>query len=160
MKHLYVMSKDFDELEKFHDELIDEGFSDSRIHAWTDDEAEAENHRILAVNPFNKTNIVRMTIRGAILGVCLSSLLLVAHFYWGLSHPIGTVPFIFGALVLLGLSTWEGGLIGIHLANEKFKHLEEKIHSGNHLLIVDYADTQESSIRKNMQRHDFEVVTA
>jgi hypothetical protein len=153
MKHKYYLTNNLDELEHVHDELMQSGLKDEQIHVLSDDEQALPKHHLQSVNEFAKTDIVRSTLRGAAIGVLLSSIVLLVPLIFNLTTPIGMLPFVFAALVVLGFSTWEGGLWGIQMPNTRFEGLFEKIHNGEHLLIVDYDESQEDALAKTESAH-------
>jgi hypothetical protein len=153
MNHKYYLTDNLDELEDVHDELIDSGFRDEQIHVMSDEESELPKHHLQSVNVFAKTDIVRSTLRGAAIGITLSALVLLAPVIFELNTPIGMVPFVFAAIVVLGFSTWEGGLWGIQEPNSRFKKFFERFKHGEHLLIVDFNDQQEEFVRQAERKH-------
>lgn len=153
MKHDYVMSDDLNEIQEAHDELVQNGVPDEHIHVLSDDEASLDKRHLRPVNPFMKTDVVRATSYGAIIGALLSLAVLSIPFLFGVTTPAGSVPFVFAAIMILGFSTWEGGLWGIQSANKKFEKIDENIHRGKHMMIVDYDDAQEISVEEVKKHH-------
>jgi hypothetical protein len=153
MNHKYYLTDDLDELEHVHDELLDSGLSDEQIHVMSDEESELPRHHLQSVNVFAKTDIVRSTLRGAVIGLTLAALVLLAPVIFNLTTPIGMIPFIFAAIVVLGFSTWEGGLWGIQEPNSRFKQFFDRFKKGEHLLIVDFNDQQKEFVQKTELKH-------
>ncbi len=153
MLHTYLISDSLDEIEQVHDELVEQGIPDIHQHVLSDDDAGVTEHHLRSVNPFNKTDIVRCTIMGAVLGFLISFSLLSMPFLFDVTTPIGAVPFVFGALVFLGLFTWEGGLIGLHKVNHHYQKIDKDIHNGKHLLIVDHGQEEFTSLNKVIAKH-------
>ena len=153
MKHAYYLSKDMDELETLHDELIKGGLTDNQIHVLSDHEGDAEAHHIKTVNPFLKTDIVRSVIIGFFIGLAFAILIASIPTIFEFNSPVVSLPFIFVAIVFLGFSTWEGVLWGIQTANHKFASVMEKVHEGQHLLIVDYSEAKEDKVEQIHHTH-------
>lgn len=153
MKQRYFMAKDLGDLECVHDELLELGLKDKQIHVMSDFESELPKHHLLAVNVFSKTDIVRSTLRGAAVGATISAIILLVPLVFNLTTPVGMLPFVLAALVILGLSTWEGGLWGIQETNSRFASIVDKIHRGNHLMIVDYNESQKEWVNETVSAH-------
>src|SRR4029434_5934168 len=106
------------------------------------------------VQSFMKKDVVHSTLIGAAIGVVLSVLVLVvAHLAGWTDTAAGWVPFIFLAIVVLGFSTWEGGLFGIHKPNFHLARFEEHIKNDKHILFVDLAPDQEEILTKVLKSH-------
>jgi hypothetical protein len=150
MKHAYYLSKDMDELEHVHDELIMFGLHDQNIHVLSDSEAEVQLHHMRPMNSFLKTNVVHALFYGALIGIAVAMIIISIPYFMKFET---TIPFTLGAIAALGFATWEGGFIGIQKFNEKFKDIANRIHQGQHLLIVDYNDEEEKSIRALSRGH-------
>jgi hypothetical protein len=103
----YFISNSLDDLEVFEEQLEAAGVSTPQIHVLSRNDAEVENHHHLhAVQSFMKQDIVRLTERGAVVGLCAFVLVLSAAYFAGWTESsAGWMPFIFLAVVLLGLST-------------------------------------------------------
>ena len=100
----------------------------------------------LPEHDFEKTDVIRSGTYGAVIGVILASLMLALPTVLSIESPVGNMPFIFGAIVVLGFSTWEGGLLGIQRENQKFAFVNDDIHHGEHLMIVDYDENASSAV--------------
>jgi len=153
MKHAYYISQDLDEMESAHNDLVDQGVRDKHIHVYSDADAEVQEHHLRTVSDFEKTDVIRSGTYGAVIGVILASLMLALPTVLSIESPVGNMPFIFGAIVLLGFSTWEGGLLGIQRENHKFAFVNDDIHHGEHLMIVDYDENASSAVERAMQTH-------
>ncbi|MFT6153452.1 MAG: hypothetical protein ACJA0E_000289 [Bermanella sp.] len=150
MKHAYYLSKDLDELEHVHDELIMSGLHDQNIHVLSDSEAEVQLHHMRPINSFLKTNVVRALFYGALVGIAVAMVIISIPYIMNFDS---TMPFILGGIAALAFATWEGGFIGIQKFNDKFKDIANRIHQGQHLLIVDYNNEEENSIRALSRGH-------
>jgi hypothetical protein len=71
---------------------------------------------------------------------------------WHMS-PVGWIPFVFLAVIVLGFLTWEGGFIGIQTFNANFRQFQSELEAGKHLFFVDLPDHQESILREIVQNH-------
>lgn len=153
MNHAYYLSKDLDDMEALHDELLEAGIDDSHIHVLSDADAEVTSHHIRAVNPFMKTNVLRFLAYGLGIGIALFAAMLSIPLIFYKDIAVGIMPFAFAAMIFLGLATWEGGFLGFQSANQKFGKVFEDIHQGKHLLIVDYNESKASTVTEMVHAH-------
>lgn len=153
MKHSYLMSKDLEEMKAIEQDLVGEGIDPHHIHIMSDDESGLHKHQLQPVNQFVKTDIIRCTLWGCMIGIVLSMFTLSMPALLDYSSAIETLPFIFLAIILLGISTWEGGLWGIQVMNRRFKNLEDDLHHGQHLMIVDYNQPDDALFTDILQSH-------
>lgn len=153
MLHKYFLSKNLDDIEHFHDDLIQTGLSDDQIHVWSESEDDVFSHHIKPVNPFMKTDVVYSTFKGAVIGFILAGFIFSLPFIIAFDNSIKYVPFIFTALIALGFCTWEGGLRGIQTPNHHFKHLQDKIKKGYHLLIIDFELKNEKNVQHLLKKY-------
>ena len=118
-------------------------------------DAELDHHEHLhRVQSFMKKDVIHSTVVGAIIGVLLATLVLVvAHLAGWTETAAGWVPFIFLAIVVLGFSTWEGGLFGIHKPNFHFARFEQHIKDDKHILFVDLEHDQEPVLERVIRSH-------
>ena len=158
----YFVSNNLDDLEVFEEQLEAAGVSTPQIHVLSRDflvsvlvDAAVENHHHLhEVQSFMKRDIVHSTERGAVVGVfALVLVLAVAYFAGWTQTAAGWVPFIFLAIVLLGFSTWVGGLLGIEKPNHKFARFEKALSDGKHVFFVDLEPNQEAVLEKLLKAH-------
>src|SRR5690606_5155284 len=107
-------------------ELETSGISTEQIHVLSEQDAALEHHHVHSVPSVLKTDVVNSGRRGLYIGLALAILvLLVAYFSGWTDSQAGWMPFIFLALILLGFSTWEGGLFGIQTPNQYFSRLQD-----------------------------------
>ena len=151
----YFISNSLDDLEVFEEQLEAAGVSTPQIHVLSRNDAEVENHHHLhAVQSFMKQDIVRLTERGAVVGLCAFVLVLSAAYFAGWTESsAGWMHFIFLAVVLLGFSTWVGGLLGIEKPNHNFVRFEQALSDGKHIFFVDLEPRQEAVLEKVLKSH-------
>lgn len=151
----YFISNSLDDLEVFEEQLEAAGVSTPQIHVLSRNDADVENHHHLhAVQSFMKRDIVRLTERGAVVGLCAFVLVLSTAYFAGWTETAaGWMPFIFLAVVLLGFPTWVGGLIGIEKRNHNFVQFEQALNEGKHILFVDLEPRQEAILGQVLKSH-------
>jgi hypothetical protein len=154
MKRQYYISNDLDDLQKIEQELNSAGLSTPQIHVLSENDAEVEKHHLHAIESVLKKDVVRSTEMGALYGLVLAaSVLLVAYLMGWHQSAVGWVPFGFLAVVILGFSTWEGGLIGIQVPHYQFKRFQKLLANGEHVFFVDITDDQEAIVQKIVSTH-------
>jgi hypothetical protein len=153
MKQSLLMSNDLDDIEALQGELNQQGISPYDLKVLSDEETAVSEHHLESINSFNKTDIIRGTITGMFVGLILFSIILTVPNYMELDSPVGVTLFLFIGLIVLGISTWEGGLWGIQNFNRRFKSLEYKIHHGNHLVIINYCKQHEEKLNTAIHHH-------
>jgi hypothetical protein len=155
LRRQYWIGSDLTDLEAVERELEASGTLRPQIHVLTLDDTAAENHHQLHdVQSLMKKDLVRSGFYGLVIGLGAAMLVLAMAKLAGWSDSsAGWLPFVFLAIVLLGFSTWEGGLWGIQTQNAKFKRFEEALKQGKHLFFVDLTPDQESRLQEVMSRH-------
>ncbi|HSB97165.1 MAG TPA: NAD/FAD-utilizing enzyme [Spongiibacteraceae bacterium] len=154
MKRHYFISDNLDDLESVEQELESRGLTTLQIHVLSHNDADVQQHKLHQVVTFMKTDIVRSTVIGALIGICLCLLTLaIAHTTGFTQTNFGWVPIIFLSLVLLGFCTWEGGLRGIQEPNHHFRKFQQALQSGNHILFVDVDNAQETVLKQVVTQH-------
>jgi hypothetical protein len=154
MKRHYFISDNLDDLAAVERELESGGLTTLQIHVLSQNDAAVEHRKLHEVMAFMKTDIVRSTLLGALIGIgaCLLTLA-IAHSTGVTETHFGWVPVIFLALVLLGFCTWEGGLRGIQEPNQRFRSFQPALQSGKHVLFVDVEGDQENILQRVVNRH-------
>ena len=155
MRRHYFVSDSLDDLEVFEEQLEAAGVSTPQIHVLSQNDAAVEQHPHLhEVQSFMKQDIVRSTKRGAVVGICAFALVLLVAYAAGWTQTrVGWMPFIFLAVVLLGFSAWEGGLIGIQKPNRDLARFEKPLSEGRHVLFVDLEPQQEIALAAVLKSH-------
>ena len=154
MKRYFYLSADLDDLDAIERELEREGVARPQIHVISHDDAGLDLHQnINQVHQWFQTNVVHSTLKGALVGLMLASLIIVVAVFSGLTNTIGMVPFVFLSVVLLGFCTWEAGFIGTQLPNQHFKKFEKALNNGKHLLMVDVDSSEKKLLKRVVARH-------
>jgi hypothetical protein len=155
LKRHFFVSDDLDDLEALEDDLEKAGLIKPQIHVLSLDDTSVESHRRLHdVSSLMKKDLINSTTKGAIIGIAAAALALIIPYYAGWTEAAaGWVPFIFLSIVLLGFSTWEGGLVGIQRSNSNFKRFEEDLRAGRHVFFVDLDARQEAVLEQALKSH-------
>ena len=153
MRRHYYISNDLDDLESIENELERSGITTPQIHVLSRDDMGVQQHHLHEVPSFMKKDIVHSTSIAALFGILGAVLVVsVAHFS-GVTETVGWMPFIFLAVVVMGLITWEGGMWGIQRLNIHFKRFEKVLNAGNHVLYVEVKKDQEAVLTSVTDRH-------
>ncbi|MCU7556019.1 NAD/FAD-utilizing enzyme [Alteromonas sp. ASW11-19] len=154
MSRHYYISDDLDDLESVENELEQQGVTRNQIHVLSENDAEVEKHHLHAITPFLRQDIVHSSELGALIGVAIAALLLLTVYLFELhTSAVGWLPFIFGALVILGFCIWEGGMIGLQIPNQKFRRFQKLLKKGGHVFFVDTKKDQEASLASVIAKH-------
>ena len=109
MKRHFYLSNDLDDLEVIEDELEAAGLSTPQIHVISRDEVGLDKHRLNQVHQWFQTDVVRSTLKGAVIGAVLALTVIAVCYSLGVESYIGGMPFIFFSIVIFGFVTWEMG---------------------------------------------------
>lgn len=151
----YFVSESLDDLEVLEQQLEVAGVSAPQIHVLSRNNAGvAQHHHLHEVQSFMARDIVHSALRGAVVGLfaCVLALNVAYHAGWT-ETDAGWMPFIFLAIVLLGFSTWAGGLRGIEKPNRNFARFEQDLSDGKHVFFVDLEPRQEAILKNVLQSH-------
>ncbi len=151
----YFISKGLSDLEAFEQDLERAGIVIQQCHVITGDDLSAAQHAHLhKVNSFMKVDVVRSTKIGAALGAGLALIgLLIVYLAGWHRGPAGWMPFAFLAVVILGFSTWQGGLWGIQTRNASFRRFEKAMDHRRHVFFIDIKPHHEATIKQVTARH-------
>lgn len=153
MKRHYYVTKDLDDLEAVETELERAGINASHIHVLTNDTAEITRHHLHPVNDLMKRDVLHTTVIGASLGLVLCVSILALASVSELAAQVGWTPFILLSIVILGFSTWEGGLFGIQRPSPELRRFFGSLRKGRHVLRVDVNPQQESALATVVAAH-------
>ena len=153
MDRYFFISGDLDDMDVVEKELENAGVTTAQIHVLSKDDDGVARRDLHEVHAFMRTDVVRSTLRGALLGVVAAvAVLLFAH-YSSATENVGWLPFVFLSIVLLGFCTWEGGFLGFQMPNVQFKQFEEALSQGWHVFFVDVNERQLPVLQDITNRH-------
>lgn len=154
MQRHYFISDDLDELKSVETELERRGITTLQIHVLSERDADVEHHELHEVQSFMKNDVVHSSLLGAVIGIALCVVLLLAVQAAGFANSAaGWVPFIFLAVVVLGFCTWEGGLRGIQEPNHHFLRFQKELREGRHIFFVDVDRSEETLLNQVVAAH-------
>ena len=153
MKRHYFIGDDLDVVAAVERALMAKGVTAEQIHVLSLNDADAEQRHLHDVQSLMKKDVIHSAEIGALFGLVASiAVIAVAHLS-GLAAKVGWVPFVFLAIVLLGFSMWEGGLIGIQIPNSRFRRFERALRAGEHVFFVDVDSSQEAHVHQVLTAH-------
>lgn len=153
MKRFYYMCDSLDELERFEHDLESRGIPRTQIYLLSNDDVGLESHDVNRVASFLKTDVIHSGEIGAVFGLVLASVILMAAYLSGITEQTTWVPFIFLAVVTFGFSTWEGGFIGMQGPNVHFSKFEKALADGQHVLFVETDKADKKKLKKVVKRY-------
>ncbi|MET1080849.1 MAG: magnesium transporter [Pseudomonas sp.] len=154
MNRHYYISDDLDELERIERELENRGLRLEQIHVLTERNAEVQRHRLHSVPSLLKRDVIRSSVRGALIGVVMASLALLIPYLAGWTDTLaGWGPFLLLAGILLGFCTWEGGFFGLQRPNRQFRQFAKSLRQGKHVLFVDVSPREEIQLDQVLQQY-------
>jgi hypothetical protein len=152
-RHFYI-SDDLDDLELVEEELESNGISTPHIHVLSLNDSEVARHKHLhEVEAVLRTDVVRGTKIGALVGVISAAGVITLTYLFGWAETVTWLPFVFLAIMVLGFCTWEGGLIGIQIPNHQFKRFQKLLKQGKHIIFVDVEPEQEAILSDIVEKH-------
>jgi len=154
LKRHFVIGDDLEDLEHLEEELEAAGVLRPQIHVLSLDDSSVGVRRLHDVNSLMKKDLISSTTVGALVGVGAAALALLVPYLAGWTEASGGwIPYLFLAVVLLGFSAWEGGLVGIQRSNRNFKRFEDDLRAGRHVFFVDLEPGQEDLLRRALAAH-------
>jgi hypothetical protein len=154
MKRHYYISTDLDDLDHVEEELEKAGVATPQIHVLSqDDVGVATRPHLHPVEAVLKKDVVRGTEVGALAGLLGAGLVLGVVHLTGVTQSVGWVPFVFLAIIVLGFSTWVGGLFGIQEPHADFVRFQGDLDAGKHIFFVDVPREQEQVLATVVARH-------
>ncbi|RNL59005.1 NAD/FAD-utilizing enzyme [Zhongshania marina] len=148
MKRYYFLSDNLDKLADVEHDLADNGISKPQIHVLSRDDSGVSKRKLNDVEAVLRKDVVHAMERGALIGFAAAALVLAVGHYSGATSSVGWMPFIFLSIVMLGFSTWEGGLFGIQEPHHDFKRFDQALASGRHLLLIDINEKDHSILNR------------
>lgn len=145
---LKYLTDDINELDAAEHDLEANGIPRAHIHILSNNDAELERHDLPAYSEWSKRDIAHFGVRGALIGISIATLIFLGAFMYGITEPWAWMVLAFTAVATVGFCAWEGGLVGMNMLNHAFIQYREDIASGQHLLVVDAADTKEEKLAR------------
>ncbi len=143
MKRHFYLSHNLEDMEAVEQKLESEGIDRAQIHILSNDAAGVDQHHLHQLESLLRGDVVRSTIIGLIIGICMAAIPILAAYFIGLSESFYWVPVLFLSVILVGFCTWEGGFIGFQQPHHDYKKFEHALQTGKHVLILDVDNNEE-----------------
>ncbi|WP_027857343.1 hypothetical protein [Marinobacterium jannaschii] len=153
MKRFYFVSDNLSELEAAERELEASGIPHQQIHHLDAAEIFHEKQQMEHGAMWQQKEVVRGTLRGGLIGLVLSLLLLWLCWWGGAVEQLGWSPFLLIALAVLVFSVWEGSFIGLKRVRTKFNAFLKVVRHGRHAIAVEIYGKQEAVLRRVTRTH-------
>ncbi|MDX2319147.1 MAG: hypothetical protein QNK26_00945 [Moritella sp.] len=153
LRHYYIVDS-VDELEIIEHELQSYGIDKSQIHTLSNNDQSLGKHHLYEVDNSLKKGLIKPGDIGSVIGIVFAiSILLLTYIQGWYNGPLGGMPIIMFALMVLVFCTWEGDHIGIQLPNINSKAFKQYLENGKTILFIDVEQQQELTINKIMVSH-------
>ena len=153
MNRHYYFTEDLDELQAVENDLEESGVAASQIHVLSDKEVGAQAFNMDEVESLIKRDMGHNPIKSVFVGLVYASLVLVLAWLSGLPATLTWVPFALLAIVVFGFCTWDGGLLIKRNSDQDLQLVQNVLHQGRHVLLVDVDDRQEMMLHNIMAFH-------
>ncbi|GLS25762.1 NAD/FAD-utilizing enzyme [Marinibactrum halimedae] len=153
MKRHFYITNDLQEMHRVQEDLEASGVTTPQIHVLSNDDVECEKNELNDVDSLLKKDVIHSTEVGFLVGMVVAVAILVSAHLSGVTEYITWVPPLFLSVVIIGFCSWEGGLIGIQAPHHDFRKFQSELASGNHVMLVDVNDRQESVLENVMGMH-------
>lgn len=153
MKRYYFVSDNLADLANVEQELQQQGISPLQMHLVSDSEAEAERLGLHQVASVFRKDIIYSMFTGFMIGLIVSTLLVVIGFSVGLEGNQQWAILLFVCLFIVGFCTWEGGLFGIQVPNRHYRRFARALKQGRHLFFVDVVKGQKPILDEAAKKH-------
>lgn len=155
MKRYYFVTDNLPQLLAVEESLKQEGITPLQMHLLSDEDAELERHGLQSqnVDSLFRNDITRSLLSGFIVGLCAVALILGLGYALDTDGAVNWWLLVLFSLIALGFCTWEGGMLGIHRPNRRFKKFVNYLRSGKHLFFVDIHPGQEAIVERVAHDH-------
>ncbi|GAA5317504.1 MAG: hypothetical protein AseanaTS_27090 [Candidatus Pelagadaptatus aseana] len=153
MLRYYYCSDSLRDIERVERELEHDGFPRRHIHVLSHNEPEMDRLHVHSVPSLLRSDSVHWAERGALVGLLVSAAVVAFLVLSGAHQAIGLPAVLLLAALVLGIFTWEAGLIGMQRKNYKLEQFEPILEKGQHVMLVDVDESEVYSLAKHMEAH-------
>ncbi|WP_067520850.1 hypothetical protein [Endozoicomonas ascidiicola] len=139
------------------EQLEGAGLHHKQLHIAHMDHTRTIQYHLNDLNFLEESDVIHSGERGFLVGMMLS--LITGMIAWKLlaDHPAGLLITGFACVIVLGFSTWLGGLIGVSSDNYRLQPFHDHISEGGAVLMVDLRTKNDREILDSITSH-FEPV--
>lgn len=153
MNRYFFITKDMEDLAHVEQELEERGVLKEQMHVLPCSDAVAEEAGLESVDSLFRKDIIESLAVGFGIGSAVASLLLLGAYLFGVTGLNTWLMFGFIALMIIGVCTWEGGLVGVHWPNRQFRRFGRDLKRGFSVFFVDIDETQEQALLATAKEH-------
>ena len=146
IQQLYLLP-DLNSSERLAEIIESSGISHNRIHIAHKNHAEAQKRDLNDLNFLEEFDTIHSGERGFLVGAILAMLVGVSVFEFLEGYPVASMVTLFSCLIVLGFSTWLGGLIGASSDNYRLQPFHEHLEQGGSLMLVDVDTRGDADLR-------------
>ena len=146
IKQLYLLP-DLNSSERLAEIIESAGVPHNRVHIAHKDHAEAQKRHLNDLTFLEEFDTIHSGERGFLVGAILAILVGLSVYEFLDGHPVASVITLFSCLIVLGYSTWLGGLIGASSDNYRLQPFHDHLERGGSLVMVDVDIRNDADIR-------------
>lgn len=139
--------------QKLNDLAEAEGVNHNRIHIAHKDHLATQKKHLNDLSFLEEYDTVHSGGRGFLVGILLTVLTGLSVHELTEGHPVASVVTFFSCLVVLGYSTWLGGLIGASSDNFRLQPFHDHIEQGGSVVMLDVEPDSLSKLMHVIAQH-------
>ncbi|MRI33601.1 hypothetical protein EOPP23_11445 [Endozoicomonas sp. OPT23] len=160
MIQLLYKFPDLKAAQKFNDVAEAAGITHDHLHIAHKDHLGTQKRHLNDLSFLEEFDTLHSSERGFLIGIILSVMTGFAIYEFLEGHPVASMITLFACLIVLGYSTWLGGLIGSSSDNYRLQPFHDHLEQGGALVIVDLDVESEQLLKKALVREMPSVVPA
>ncbi|MCL6271308.1 hypothetical protein M3P05_15395 [Sansalvadorimonas sp. 2012CJ34-2] len=150
MKQHHYMFDYLDDLQHACADLEEMGIEHRNLHVAHNSQLSLDKRHLNGMGYFHDNDMVHSALRGFLFGILVAACTAFLLSTW-LGHlEVGFIVTGFVTLIMLGFSTWVGGLIGASHDNWRLAPYHDQLSAGKSVLIVDVDSEQEQMVTRMM----------
>ncbi len=160
MIQLLYKLPDLKAAQKFNDVVESADIAHKHIHIAHKDHLSTQQKHLNDLSFLEEFDTVHSSERGFLIGIVLSAMTGFAVYEYLDGHPVASMITLFASLIVLGYSTWLGGLIGSSSDNYRLQPFHNHLEQGGALVIIDLDAEHEQILNKVLVKEMPSVVPA
>ncbi|MGI9273582.1 MAG: hypothetical protein ACR2PT_01810 [Endozoicomonas sp.] len=146
MKQQLYLLPDLDSSKVLASLVEAEGIPDNHIHIAHKDHTSIQKYHLNDLTFIEEFDTIHAGERGLMVGTLLAVLAGLSLYEFLDGHPVASTITLFSCLILLGFSTWLGGLIGSSSDNYRLQPFHDHLQQGGSLIMIDVKTNMESRL--------------
>lgn len=153
MNRYYFITNDMNDLAHVEKELEQQGVLKEQMKVLPYNDALAQEAGLESVDSLFRKDMFGSIAVGFGIGCAVAALFLLGAFLFGITGLQSWLLVGMIALFIIGVCTWEGGLLGVHLPNRKFRRFGRHLKRGFSVFFVDINEGQEQVLLNTAKQH-------